>query len=76
MISPKIKAFLIYGVCFTIVFLVSRFFVTQFVEQGFLSTFIPLGIAMIVAPKPHIEETEHGREYGLKSIFLKKPFKL
>jgi hypothetical protein len=41
-----------------------------------LSTFIPLGIAMVVAPKPHIEETEQGREYGLKSIFLKKPFKL
>lgn len=45
-------------------------------EPGMLTTFIPLGIAMVVAPKPHIEETENGREYGLKSIFFKKPFKM
>jgi hypothetical protein len=44
-------------------------------EQGMMTMFIPIAIAMIVAPKPHMEETEYGRAYGLKSIFLKKPFK-
>jgi hypothetical protein len=44
-------------------------------EQGMMTMFIPIAVAMIISPKPHIEETENGREYGLKSIFLKKPFK-
>jgi hypothetical protein len=73
--SPKIRVFLIYGVCFTALFLITRFILLQFIEQGVWTTFVPLGIAMVCSPKPHIEETENGREYGLKSIFLKKPFK-
>jgi hypothetical protein len=73
--SPKIKSFLIYGVSFTALFLISRFIVSQFMEQGMMTMFIPIAVAMIISPKPHIEETENGREYGLKSIFLKKPFK-
>lgn len=74
--SPKIKSFLIYGISFTVLFLISRYIVMLLMEPGMLTTFIPLGIAMVVAPKPHIEETENGREYGLKSIFFKKPFKM
>lgn len=40
-------------------------------EQTIWLTIIPLGVGMLLAPKPHIEETQSGRRYGLKSIFSK-----
>ena len=71
--SPKIKVFLIYGLSFFVVFLIVRFLMVQyFTEPTFWTMFVPLGFAIALAPKPHIEETEEGRQYGLKSIFSKK----
>ena len=71
--SPKIKVFLIYGVSFMILFLLARFIMVQlYQEQTIWLTVIPLGIGMILLPKPHIEETQEGRVYGLKSIFFKR----
>jgi len=71
--SPKIKVFVIYGVSFLAIFLIARFIMAQFYEeQTIWLTFIPLAIGMILSPKPHIEETQSGRQYGLKSIFSKK----
>lgn len=73
--SPKIKVFLIYGLSFLILFSIARLIMVQFyTEQSLWLTFIPLAFGMILAPKPHIEETEEGRVYGLKSIFFKKIF--
>jgi hypothetical protein len=75
--SPKIKVFLIYGLSFLIVFSIARFIMVQFYPEPTLwLTFIPLAIGMIVAPKPHIEETKEGRVYGLKSLFFKKIYYL
>ncbi|KQC32306.1 hypothetical protein AAU57_02415 [Nonlabens sp. YIK11] len=71
--SPKIKVFLIYGISFMLVFLITRFILVQFYpEPSMWLTFIPLGVGMVLAPKPHIEETQSGRQYGLKSIFFKR----
>lgn len=71
--SPKIKVFLIYGASFFIVFLIAWFITDQLVEEKtFLTTFIPIAASLILAPKPHVEETQSGRQYGLKSIFSKK----
>ena len=47
-----------------------------FTEPTFWTMFIPLGFAIALAPKPHIEETEEGRQYGLKSIFFKKVIRI
>ena len=71
--SPKIKVFLIYGLSFMVVFLIARFIMVQFYpEPSIWLTFVPLAIGMVLAPKPHIEETRSGRQYGLKSIFSKR----
>ncbi len=71
--SPKIKVFLIYGLSFMVVFLIARYIMVQFYpEPSMWLTFIPLAIGMILAPKPHVEQTEDGRVYGLKSLFSKR----
>ncbi|SCY34601.1 hypothetical protein SAMN05192588_2394 [Nonlabens sp. Hel1_33_55] len=71
--SPKIKVFLIYGLSFMVVFLIARFIMVQFYpEPSIWLTFVPLAIGMILSPKPHIEQTQSGRQYGLKSIFSKR----
>ncbi|BAO54775.1 hypothetical protein [Nonlabens marinus] len=73
--SPKIKVFVIYALSFFIVFAVTWLITDYFVaKESIWTTFIPIGAAMILAPKPHIEETQSGRQYGLKSIFSKKIF--
>ena len=56
-----------------ILFLLARFIMVQFYqEQTIWLTVIPLGIGMVLSPKPHIEETQSGRRYGLKSLFMQK----
>jgi hypothetical protein len=73
--SPRIKVFLIYGVSFLGLFLLGRFIVVQFMEESMWTTILPIGVGMILAPKPYIENTQSGRSYGLKSIFSKKIFR-
>lgn len=60
-----------------ILFIIARFVMVQFdPEPSIWLTFVPLAVGMILSPKPHIEETEQGRVYGLKSIFLEKIYYL
>jgi len=73
--SSRVKVFLIYGVSFLAIFLLTRFIVVQFMEISFWTTIIPIAASMIFAPKPHAEQTQSGTEYGLKSIFSKKIIK-
>ncbi|ARN78299.1 hypothetical protein BST97_10030 [Nonlabens spongiae] len=70
--SPKVRVFLIYGISFLAIFLIVRFITVQFVEESIWTTIIPIGASMIFSPKPHVEQSQSGKEYGLKSIFSKK----
>lgn len=70
--SPKIKVFLVYGVSFLVIYMVVYFIVRQFIAEGVWTTMIPIGASILLAPKPHIENTQSGKNYGLKSIFSKK----
>ncbi|WP_438962864.1 hypothetical protein [Nonlabens sp.] len=71
--SPRWKMFLIHAVIFAAVFILVRFVMTQFaVDPTFWTTVIPLGCAWLLSPKPHVESTQSGKQYGLKSIFSKK----
>ena len=70
---PKIKVFVIYGVSFLAIFLISRFIMVQFYEkQDIWLALVPIVLAAVFSPKPHKEETEDGHEYGLKSVFSKR----
>lgn len=73
--SAKIKVFLIYGISFLGIFLITRFIIIQFMEISMWTTIIPIGASMVLAPKPYIENTQSGKSYGLKSIFSKKIFR-
>ena len=70
--SPKVRVFLIYGVSFLAIFLITRFIIAQFIEEGIWLTFFPIAASLIFAPKPHAEKTQSDVNYGLKSIFSKK----
>jgi hypothetical protein len=70
--SPKIKVFVVYGVSFLVIYMVAYFIIRQFIEEGVWTTMIPIGASIVFAPKPHIESTQSGKNYGLKSIFSKK----
>lgn len=73
--SPKIKVFVIYALSFFIVFAITWLITSSFfLGESIWTTFIPIAAAMILAPKPHIEETQSGRQYGLKSLFFKRVF--
>ncbi|AZQ43209.1 hypothetical protein [Nonlabens ponticola] len=71
--APKYKTFGVYLICFLGVFVITHYItVGFFTEPTFWTTFIPIAVAMIVSPKPHIEETVSGKRYGLKSLFSPK----
>lgn len=75
--SSKIKAFLIYFLCFAALFLVTRFIMVEFFnEKSIWTGLVSIIAAGVLSPKPHKEETEEGRVYGLKSIFLKQIYYL
>ncbi|PRP67698.1 hypothetical protein BST86_11645 [Nonlabens agnitus] len=73
--SPNIKAFLIYFVCFIVLYLVSKFLLGFIVEeQNLWSHYLPIIIAAILSPRPRVKKTANGKEYGYKSIFSKKRY--
>lgn len=43
-----------------------------FVEPTDWTRFIPIVVAFIFSLKPHIEDAQSGRRYGLKNLFSKK----
>ncbi len=71
--SAKIKMYLVYGTIFLGLFL-GLWFIAGFIfeEDSTLRKLGPMVLSIILSPKPHVEETESGRQYGLKSFFLKK----
>jgi len=75
--DPKWKMFLIHILAFVAVFFIARFIITYFViDLTYWTTIIPLGCAWLLAPKPHVEETQSGKQYGLRILFSKKIIKL
>lgn len=69
--------FLIHVVVFLVIFLLVRFIAIQFVvEPTFWATIVPVGIAWLLSPRPHVEQTQSGNQYGLRWVFSKKVIKL
>ncbi|WP_438962865.1 hypothetical protein [Nonlabens sp.] len=71
--SAKVKMYLVYAVTFIGLYLLIWFLAGLFLEpDGTVRKLTPIVLSIILSPKPHIEETPSGRQYGLKSIFSKK----
>ncbi len=69
--------FLIHAVIFFAIFLLVRFIAVQFViDPTFWTTIIPVGIAWLLAPRPHVEQTQSGNQYGLRWVFSKRIIKM
>ncbi|MGJ8683910.1 MAG: hypothetical protein ACSHWW_04765 [Nonlabens sp.] len=71
--SAKFKMYIVYGLVFLALFLGLWVIAGYLFEED--STFrklTPIVLSIILSPKPHVEDTQSGRQYGLKSIFLKK----
>jgi uncharacterized protein (DUF983 family) len=67
----------IHVIIFLGAFLLARFIMMQFVMEASLwTTIVPLTCAWLIAPRPHVVQMQSGKEYGLKSIFSKKVFKV
>lgn len=73
--SPKIKMFLIYALCFLGLFMIVWFIAgVLFEEESWLRKLTPILVSIVAAPKPHVEQHQSGPRYGLKSIFSRKIF--
>lgn len=71
--SPKIKMFLIYAASFFVIYVLVYAAMTAFVEKiTSLMVLIPVVVAYVFSFKPYIEESQSGRRYGLKHLFVKK----
>ena len=70
--SPKIKMYLYYSLSFLVIYLITLLIVRTFVEPTNWTRFIPIVVAFIFSLKPHIEDAQSGRRYGLKNLFSKK----
>lgn len=69
--------YVIHVVSFVAIFLIARYITTQFVvDPTMWTTIVPLGAGWLLAPKPHVEETESGPQYGLRIVFSNKIIKL
>jgi hypothetical protein len=73
-ISPKVKVLLINFICSALIFLITWTITAQLFtgEYSIWATLFSVTFAFVLAPKPHVEETQSGRQYGLKSIFSKR----
>lgn len=75
--SPKVKMYVIHIAIFIAVYLLVRYIMTQFaVDPTFWTTVIPAVSAWLLAPKPYVEDTQSGKQYGLRIVFSKKIIKL
>ena len=75
--SSKMKMYVIHIGIFVAVFFMTRFITTQFVvDPTIWTTMIPLGCAWLLAPKPYVEDTQSGKQYGLRVVFSNKIIKL
>ncbi|WP_405378411.1 hypothetical protein [Nonlabens sp. Asnod3-A02] len=75
--SPRFKMLGIHVIIFLSVFLLVRYIMMQFiVDPTFWTTLIPVGVAWLIAPRPHVTQLQSGKEYGLKFLFGKKVMKM
>lgn len=75
--SPRFKMLGIHVIIFLTSFLILRIIMMQFIEQPNAMTIIlPLGLAWLIAPRPHVTQLQSGKEYGLKFLFGKKVMKM
>ncbi|WP_292891239.1 hypothetical protein [Nonlabens sp.] len=75
--NPRYKMLGIHVIIFLGAFLLARFIMMQLVMEASLwTTIVPLTCAWLIAPRPHVVQMQSGKEYGLKSIFSKKVFKV
>ncbi|WP_213521137.1 hypothetical protein [Nonlabens sp.] len=75
--NPRYKMLGIHVIIFLTAFLLARFIMMQLVMEASLwTTIVPLTCAWLIAPRPHVVQMQSGKEYGLKSIFSKKVFKV
>lgn len=72
--SAKIKMYLVYGLVFLGLYL-GLWVIAGFIFEpdSAIRKLTPIVISIILSPKPHVIELPQGRQYGLKSIFIKKP---
>ncbi len=69
--------YLIHVVSFVAIFLIVRYITTQLVvDPTFWTTIIPIAAGWLLAPKPHVENTQSGPQYGLRIVFSNKIIKL
>lgn len=70
--SPKIKMYLIYSGSFLALFVISWFILGLFLpDNNIWRKMGPIAIAFLLSPKPHVERTQTGTNYGLRVFFLK-----
>lgn len=70
--SPKIKTYLVYSISFLVLFM-GTFFITKAItnKTSVFTTMLPIIVAVVLAPKPHVAQYQSGKRYGLKWIFKK-----
>jgi hypothetical protein len=71
--SPKVKVLLVNFICSALIFLITWTITIQIFtgEYSIWATLFSVTSAFLLAPKPNVEETQPGVQYGLKSIFFK-----
>ena len=67
------KMYVVYGMVFIGLFLILWMIAGYLFEpENFLRKLSPMVLSIILSLKPHVIETESGKQYGLKSLFSKK----
>ncbi|WP_194851539.1 hypothetical protein [Nonlabens antarcticus] len=76
--SLKLKMYLITSLSYLGMFLICWTITSALFtgEYSVWSTFIPVMVAYVLSPKPHVVEAQSGNQYGVKSIFSKKIIRL
>lgn len=74
---PRYKMLGIHTIIFLGVFLLIRLILEQFMEApNAMLIILPLGLAWLIAPRPHVVQMQSGKQYGLKFLFAKKVYKM
>lgn len=72
-----VKMYVIHIAVFIAIFLIARYIISQFVvDPTFWTTIIPIVCGWLLAPKPHVEDQQSGKQYGLRIVFSNKIIKL
>lgn len=74
--SPRWKTYTVHIIVFISVFLLGRWITDQLMNDDTWEVLITIALCWIIAPRPHVEQTQSGNQYGLKWLFFKKIIKL